>query len=327
MPNIGRLVKNTGAYKIVKGDKEAGRLSHAYFLLVADGENLSDYLKVFSKLIMCEEIEPCKLCRVCRLIEKGDYPDVINFPKNGETVSVDDVSLLIEESYLKPIESPRKLFVINHGETMSAVVQNKLLKTLEEPPANVHILIGATSEFPLLQTVKSRVKKLEINGYSDVALYDALIKDYPDSERLKNAIACGDGTVGRAVALYGDEKLSDLTDLAVEVLVEMKSSREVLKFSTKIGSQKVDVGDFLSVLELLLRDMLAVKSGREDLVKNKQAMEKLKTAVGFSAGAIVYALDKIGEAYKRKKFNATGSMLMEWLLFQILEGKFKWQKS
>ncbi len=327
MANISGLVKTTGAYKIVKGDKENGRLSHAYFLLAHDGEYLTDYLKAFAKLITCKEIDACKICRSCRLIEKGGYSDVIFLPKNGETVTVDDVNFLIEESYIKPIESDKKLFVITNAQTMSAVVQNKLLKTLEEPPANVHILIGSTSEFPILQTVKSRVKRIEIGGYSDQVLYETLIKEYPDGDKLRGAIACGDGTVGMAIALYGDAKLSLITDLAVDMLVNMKSSREVLKYSNKITSAKVDLNEFLSITELLLRDMLAGFSGKADLIKNLSSYEKLKTAQGYSVGAIIYALDKITEAYKRKKFNAGDGMLLEWLLFQILEGKFKWQKS
>lgn len=326
MADLSRLVKNTGAYRIIKGDKQAGRLSHAYLVVCADGINLPEYLNELAKLMVCREAEPCGKCRSCTLIGKGGYPDVMTFPK-GETVVVDDISLLIEESYLKPIESDVKLFIVNHGETMSAVVQNKLLKTLEEPPANVHILIGATVEYPLLQTVKSRVKRLTISGFSDETLLKALSPECPDEEKLINAIACGDGTVGRAATLYGDNKFSEITELVVDTIVNMRSSRDVLRFSTKITTAKVDVGEFISVTESVLRDMLSGVSGREDLVKNRPVYQRTKTAKGFNAGALIYALDKTVEAQKRKKFNVGGSVLLEWLLFQILEGKFKWQKS
>lgn len=327
MANISSLVKTTNAYKIVKGDKAGGRLSHAYLFITADGEYLADYLKEFAKLVTCRETDACRICRSCRLIEKGEYADVYNFPANGESITVDDVNLLIEESYVKPVECEKKIFVINHAETMSAVVQNKLLKTLEEPPANVYILMGATGDFSILQTVKSRVKKLEINGYSDQTLYDSLIKEYTDKDKLRNAISCGDGTVGRAIALYESDKLSTITDLATDVIVNMKSSRDVLKFSDKIAASKTDLNELLSVMELLFRDMLVRTVGKEDSIKNVEASKTLKTAQGYTLGAIIYALDKINEAYKRKKFNVGDGMLTEWLLFQILEGKFKWQKS
>ena len=133
--------------------------------------------------------------------------------------------------------------------------------------------------------------------------------------------------VGKALSLYGDENLKSITDLAVDILVNMKSSKDLLFYSTKVLSSKCDLSEFLSVLELLLRDMLMISQGKEDLVAAKSAVSALKKAERFKTGAIIHALECITEANKRKKFNANPTMLVEWLLFQILEGKYKWQKS
>ena len=209
---------------------------------------------------------------------------------------------------------------------MNASAQNKLLKTLEEPPKNVHILLGATSEFPLLSTIKSRVRKLEIPAFDNQTVIDALKNDCTDIEKLKTAVFCSDGSVGNALSLYNDEKLSYTTDLVVDVLVNMSSSSQVLRYSTKILKSNIDISQFLSVLELLLRDMLVLSQGQEQLVNNKELKEKLKNAQKFNTGAILYALDTVIKAGQRKKFNMTPTMLIEWVLFQILEGKYKWQK-
>lgn len=326
------LIKDTGAYKTVKGEKESGRLSHAYLLLTADKENLTEYLKIFAKLILCNATEPCMECRKCKLIEQNAFPDLYLYPKKqekadkAETISSDDVVSIIEESYLKPIEGDKKIFVLSQAQTMNAQAQNKLLKTLEEPPQGVCILIGATSEFPILPTVKSRVKKLEIPPFAGSKLFDVLKGEFTDQDKLRTAIACGDGTVGTAVALYSDQDLKQITDLAVDLLLNMQSSSQVLEYSNNIAKSKCDISRFFSVLELLLRDMLAVKQGAEQLAFNSHAINALKGAQGFSTGALLHALEKIGEANKRKKFNANPTMLIEWVLFQILEGKFKWKK-
>ena len=320
------LLKDTGAYKTVYSDRVNNTLSHAYLFLSADGDNLKEYLKVFAKVMCCKDIEPCRECRTCRLIDAGNFPDVLIYPKKDGAVLSEDVTSLIEESYLKPIENDKKIFILSNADTMNAVAQNKLLKTLEEPPQNVHILIGATSEFPLLSTIKSRVKKLEIPPFSKEKLYNALIEDCPDKEKLVSAISCGDGTVGKAKALYSDENLSIAIDVATDLIVNMQSSSQVLDYSVKISALKTEVTEFLSVLELLFRDMLVYFEGKEELVTNKGALEKIKNAKGFCTGAIIHALEKINESYKRKRFNQSGTMLIEWLLFQILEGKYKWQK-
>ena len=209
---------------------------------------------------------------------------------------------------------------------MNASSQNKLLKTLEEPPKNVHIILGATSEFSLLPTVKSRVKKLEIPSFTAEKLFDVLKDEYPDAEKLKSAIACGDGTVGKTVSLYADDSLKTVSGLTKDILVNMKSSKDVLLYSTKIASIKCDLSQFLSVMEVNLRNLLMISQGRKDLVGDKTAISVLEKAERFNTGAILYALESITEANRRKKFNANPTMLIEWLLFRILEGKHKWQK-
>jgi hypothetical protein len=52
----------------------------------------------------------------------------------------------------------------------------------------------------------------------------------------------------------------------------------------------------------------------------------LKQTQNFSKGAIIHALEKSAEALKRLEYNGNPVMVIEWLLFQILEGKYKWQK-
>ncbi len=326
MIDLPSILKDTGAYKRVLGDKRNGSLSHAYLLLTADGDFLDEYLKIFAKLMLCDGDEPCGTCRKCRLIDENSFVDLIFYPKESDSITSEEVNALIEESYIKPIEGSEKVFVISHAEKMNIAAQNKLLKTLEEPPRGVHILLGATSEFPLLSTVKSRVKKLEIPPFTRQKLFDALIEDYPDDARLNKAIACGDGTVGKAVALYSDDKLKAVTDVVRDVLVNMKSSSEVVSYSAKVLAVSQDGGEFLSVLELALRDMLVERQGEKNLVFDKEQTLALKDAKNFSEGAIIYALDSVLEGYERKKFNANPTMLVEWLLFKILEGKYKWQK-
>lgn len=326
MIDLMSLIKDTGAYRTVEGDKKRDALSHAYLLLTADGDLLGEYLKIFTRLALCEFTPPCGKCRTCRLIDDWSFSDAYYFPRSGDSITAEEINTLIEESYLKPVEGKRKIFVLSHAEKMNVSAQNKLLKTLEEPPSGVHILIGATSEFPLLSTVKSRVKKIEIPTFDGEKLFDALKTDYPDEVRLRKAIACGDGTVGKAIGLYSDERLKEISDLAMDVLCNMKSSSDVLDYSGKILKTTPDPSEFISVAELYLRDLLAVCAGEDGVVFNKDEKERLKSAEGFSVGAVLYALDGVAESAERKKFNANPTMLIERLLFKILEGKYKWQR-
>ena len=320
MVDLLPLLKETSAYKTVLSDKNAERLSHAYLVISENKDDLAEYLKLFAKLILSGD------ARTERLIEEGIHPDVLTYPKKGAAVLKEDVENIIEESFLKPVESDKKLFLIGGGESMNPVSQNKLLKTLEEPPKNVHILIGATSEYPLLSTVKSRVKKLVIPPFSPEKLFNALKAECPDTEKLLDAVSCGDGTVGKALALYGDDNLSETIVLAEDTFINMQSSRDILAFSDRIMRLKDGVKGYISVMGLLNRDMLLYFNGNENAVFNKKSLQKIKNAKGFNAGATVYIAEKIAEAEKRLNANGNPQTVLDRFLFAFLEGKHKWQK-
>ena len=91
MINLTGLLKDTGAYRTVKGDKESGRLSHAYLFISADGDNLTEYLKIFAQLLACSDGFPCGECRACKLIKQNGYVDAVFYPK-GEAVNTDDIN-------------------------------------------------------------------------------------------------------------------------------------------------------------------------------------------------------------------------------------------
>ena len=167
---------------------------------------------------------------------------------------------------------------------------------------------------------------MQIPPFSKEQLFNELKGECDDFDRLLEAIRFGDGTVGKAKSLYFDEQFSITIDFAKDMLCDMKSSSNVLEYSIKAQKLKCEVEDLLDVLEFLLRDMLLASEGKSELISNESAYNVTKNAVGFNTGAIIHALDKITEARKRKKFNANPQMLIEWLMLQILEGKFKWQK-
>ena len=156
---VEEIIKSTNAYKIISGDKKRNTLSHAYLIICSDGESIRDYLKIFAKLISCDE-DGCDKCRTCRLINDENYADCTVYPQEGAKILTADVDDLISKTYIKPIENQKRLFVLSNVENMNTSAQNKILKTLEEPPENVCILMGATGDYTLLTldfTVGKRV--------------------------------------------------------------------------------------------------------------------------------------------------------------------------
>ena len=312
------LLKNTNAYKIFIGDKKRGTLSHAYLVVCEDKLFLENYLKIFAKALVCNEEDPCSSCRPCSLIEKKSFTDVIFYPK-GKKIVVSDVDDLIEKSYYKPLEGDKKVFVLSDVSDMTVQAQNKLLKTLEEPPKNTFLLLGATKVYSLLSTVLSRCKKLEIKPFSEDELYAYLKQEKEDGARLKSAVRLSVGKLGEALNRYETGEGYEAEELAFCALTSLNSSSQIAEFSSRINKDVLK--DFISSLASLVGQALNVSCG------NKTDSEKIKSvANSVSVGALIHISDKIRVAEKAVYFNGNFTAVVDGLLFGIVEGKFKWSK-
>lgn len=324
------LLKQTVAYKLIEGDRRANALCHAYLVISQDGKYLRDTLKEFAKIIMSGSVGgyfggEVEDQRVFSLIDSEKFVDATFIPEEDKKITVADIDLLIADSIVKPFEADKRLFVLCLNEPMSPDAQNKLLKTLEEPPENVYILIGALNETAILPTIKSRVRKLTIPPYSDKDLISELSPYCVGEERLALAVASSDGTVGDAERLYEDRELIGHYSLAKEIICSMKESKDVLAYSVKLNYLKEKLNEFIDVLELVFKDLLEGVTAGEKYVKNLSLYRELDKT-GLSAGALVGILSKISEAKKRRNANANDVMVADFLLYGILEEKYKWQK-
>lgn len=165
-----KLIKSTTAYAVFSGDRRSNRLSHAYMLRFSDEFNLRSALKIFAAEFFGAEEGTALFHR----IQSETYTDLTVYPQEGKKIAADGVSAIIEDAAMRPVEGSKKLYVVCGFENASALVQNKLLKTLEEPLEGVHFLLGVTSTAPVLDTVLSRVKLLEIPPFSEGEIYAAL---------------------------------------------------------------------------------------------------------------------------------------------------------
>ena len=321
--NTFSLLKNTSAYKIFKCDKENQTLSHAYLIVCEDEGMLDNYLSVFAKALLCSEIEPCNNCRVCNLIDSKTHSDVVFYPTSANKIVTSDIDELIEKSYFKPLELDKKLFVLKDASTMTVQAQNKLLKTLEEPPKNTYILMGTTSIYPLLSTILSRCKRLDIMPFLESELLSFLQEGY-DREKLLKAIRLSNGKLSEVLKRYQDsDSDNDSESLAILVLENLKSSKQVAEFSSKI--KKETLKDFVSALSIIINSALNYSlNGVKSAGENIHDIQKISSEI--SVGALIYIQDIICEAEKSLHFNGNFQAIVDSLLFGILEGKYKWSK-
>jgi DNA polymerase III subunit delta' len=179
--------------------------------------------------LLCTAAEgrPCRSCRACHLVEDGNHPDVHRIAPDGAggQIRIDQVRALVPALALHSVEGGRRVAVVEQADRMNEDAQHALLKTLEEPPAGVTIVLCADDEDRLLPTIRSRVARVRLGtvGVRDIeALLSARnLAEPPEAGRVARAAA---GRPGRAVAYARSPEALAARAEAARTLIDLLSA-------------------------------------------------------------------------------------------------------
>lgn len=315
------LIKGTQAYKLLQADRDKGCFSHAYLVLFDDPQNLRNALKTFAKLLFsCDEPYAPAETRLSELIDAESFSDCPFYPDADKKFVVEDAERVGEECCLKPVEGERKAIVIADLAEATAAAQNKLLKLLEEPPTGVIFLLGATTAYPVLPTVLSRVKKLEIQPFDTAEIAACLARGYGDRygrDEYTLCAAASGGALGAAQNMLEGGAYKALTDDAFALLSSPVSMLPSLV--RRIGETKRKK-ELLALLRLIVRDSMLIKAKlpKERVLLRLESVRLSKVAERFSLAALAFAQDRISQAERENFFNATFPQCLETLIADIL---------
>ena len=318
------LLKNTNAYRLLKKEREENRLSHTYLILMDDARSLREALTFFAKVFFaCEDdYETSEKKRISTLIDKESFADCLFYPKQDKKFTVADADAIKEESSLNPVEGDKKLFVIGDFAELGVAQQNKLLKLLEEPPKNLYFLLGATTAYPILQTVLSRAKKLEISAFSESEILAFLRRNYPDeagnAEAMKIFSATAGGSVGVARNALEGGYFSELLEDAFSLCLQTK---ELPVLAKKLGETKRKK-ELISFLRLIFRDAVFLKTKADPFfLLLRSERERIEKVAGrYALNALLYAQEKLTEVEKQLKFNTNFAQCIE-ICFETIENR------
>ena len=202
------LAGNAALKQLLRGS-DGTSLSHAYIISGPEGSGRKTLALRLAQAMLCSGggQVPCGSCPHCRKAAAGIHPDLIRMGGDGKDVKVDAVRAMRSDAYIRPNEAERKVYLIEHAETMNQSAQNALLKLLEEGPSYAAFLLIAGQSASLLQTVRSRCVELSLSPLTYGECLDWLRRRFPDREsgELEAAAARCEGILGEAVEeLSGD---------------------------------------------------------------------------------------------------------------------------
>jgi len=239
------------AFKQIENNLKENSLSHAYLFLSPDELNNALFVKEITKLILCGNKSSCGECPSCLKVLADSHPDVLKYPKDKNFV-VDDANSITAHACEIPMISDKKIIIINNIDEATNQAQNKILKTLEEPPKAVIFLLTAKNESKILPTIISRTRKSTL-----LPLYREDLKNYilntrnVDKNILLDSLDYGEGWIGKTLNALENENFAEEERLVKEIVTAFNSSKNISITSSKILHYKDDIK---IILELLAKE-------------------------------------------------------------------------
>lgn len=251
------LLENTNAYRVLDGDISEGRLNHCYMIMSEDALALDLLCSMFAQRILCKE-GGCGRCISCIKVEDGNHEGVYE-PKN---LKADGIREFVEQVYITS-ESDVKVMIIRQLDKVDVKVQNFLLKSLEEPVDGVVFVLGVQRQTAVLETVKSRSKKLSLSPFSKESLNAYFSKTFRGYSKAvtDEAVDCSLGSLTRCDELLSDEDFAgDMTDV-VFMLRGLTSSKVNLKMQKRLDIKDGKLVKYLDIMQLVCGVLLKKKTG------------------------------------------------------------------
>lgn len=290
-----------------------GNISHAQLISGEDGIGKSILAEILGKLILNGDLN-------------REYVDIINYKPSKASFGVDDVREIIDEVNKKPFEGDKKVIIIHQGNKLTIQAQNALLKTIEEPPTEVYIIILCESLELILDTIKSRCEIYKLTPLTKDELYKYIaIKGYDYSEEEKSsAIAFSEGIPGRIDRYFSDTELQELRDKIVDLLLQLTNNEieAILEKEEQLVSYKQNKEEVINVLSSFIRDILVNKEVyNENLIINRDKIKEIERLTNeMSFKKLNKMLLGLQEARKNIKNNVSWAMTVRIMLMDFMEG-------
>ncbi len=296
MYNLKDAILNSKDYLSFAESFKSGEAKHAYIVVSPDQVLREAFVNEVSCLILNNR----------EMVVAESHPDLIKVNGNDKgNIIVEDILTAIDRIQYKASLSQYKVVVINAKNFLSERVQNKLLKTLEEPPKDTIIFIVLSNLMGVLPTILSRTETLALKNLST----ESLEKLGFEQEVIKKS----------ENMLYLCNKLShdkNKFELVENCLINMKKSSEVIEYSRKFAKTKEDCSEYLfyfgHIFNLLIKDNFASK--------NKIYSSSLVSE--FPLMVISECIVALNTAEREVNANCALGQVMDKFLLKILEVKY-----
>ncbi len=307
---IGHTSIKNQINKSIKSDK----LSHAHLLVGEDGIGKSILARNIGFNILGESVD-------------RKYVDLVEWriEKSKSTIGVNSIRTLNEEINKKPYEGNNKVIIIYDGDKMTIQAQNAFLKTIEDPPKNVTILLLCENLQVILDTIKSRCQIHKLKNLNVDEMEEFLKINYEDLplEEIRVIVAFSNGIPGKAEKFICDNNFKDIRNITMEILLLLNKVEtwELIKYESKLSGQKENFEEIITAFLSYIRDTIIYKEIEdENLIINIDKLLSIKELANiFSFNKLNGIINIINDTRDNLDRNVNPGLAFEVMLFKMQE--------
>lgn len=321
--DFNQIIGHEKQIEALKNSTINGNISHCYLFEGEKGLGKRNLALAFSKTLLCKkgQAEPCNTCSSCIKFESGNHPDFkILSPEKG-FIKKSEVEKLINSMATLPFESERKVFIIDDCDMMRLESQNALLKTLEEPPKYINIILVTSSSSKLLPTILSRCQIIKLYPLHISKIVELLIKDYGiDENRAKFIAGFTKGSVERSIELASSNSFFEKREEIIKIIdsILKGDKTKALTSMNFFNENKDNIDEVLDIILYWFRDLLIYKElGNTTLLINKDKVQILSNESFIDLNRINGIIYKIEDTKININRNVNFSLSIETMLLSI----------
>ncbi len=199
------------------------RVRHAYLVSGPESVGKTTLATAFAQALFCRQPprpgDACGECAACRKVIRGVHPDIQTFSLAGQaaaaggkgtkntSLTIDTVREICATAALRPMEGRWRVVLVDDAETLQDVAQEAFLKTLEEPPSFLVLILLCNDAELLLPTVRSRCQLIELRPVPRGMIRAGLIGLGCDAELARTLSGMASGAPGWAIAAWRNPAL------------------------------------------------------------------------------------------------------------------------
>ena len=295
---------------------QAGRIVHALLLSGPKGSGKRTAARLFAQTLLCRGADkPCGVCPACKRFLAGTHPDVELLRPEKKSIGVGEIRALVDKLSMKTYEGGRRVVIIEQAETMTAAAQNALLKTLENPVGDAMFFLVTDAPGALLSTIESRCQAVRFRDLSVEECAGVLERRGVEPAKARRLAGMAQGSVGRALALDGDEDYARLREEVLASLEALSDPASVAAAAAPLEADKNGDGPILEIMEAWARDLMAVQCGGTPY--QSDALDRLRRS-RVDGEALLKA---VFTARRQRAANVAWNNVLENMYFRIAGGR------